>query len=777
MNCHRIVFAISIVIFCLISDTALGREIVRSGANAAHVSDSFKCSQNIELIIKAQERSFFTGQNIELQRLVGSARAILGFECSNISTIRVVGIAGKSRVYDGYSKKDQRWRLVQGKLQQPKPVIRKTASFSGEKKIGFPKVWESKTIEHSKQIGPYTVWVKKYGATPQNKTFMAHVMLQKKLRVGFPNLPYSSCDPIIIVDINAFGNSFNYDRFLNDRKGKNLPPEIIDGLYLMRDLLLEQCDELKAMRFKFYSNVRGKNNIQYTGTISSDKGWAIQEGIARTSFDHMKKIKLVYRDQFAPVNPAGIVYEGTCEKNPVLPLIQVHKTEPTKPWTGDLVVDIFDFKRAAKTVARIYQSQCPNVETISFTINPVPDEYACKDKEPCYLTWSKQDPKEVVSQYKYFEKPRLNDYNDVMNAFIEGNYQLLDQYTGYVRFFHNDFIEVYSDFCNKYMTERVAMDITPIETRYDSDGFIESQKQIAPTYRIYIDPRYLNRYQSFEVPNRAWAVNRMLRISTNKNSITETVRSVQRGVGMFIGDRNLIKNFLYDNKCKGKKTEVVYENLDRYFKRKPPIGVDGKIIESALPALKTSSVPPPAEIQTTPSDIAVDVAIGSWKAVVDNQPIELVLWPVSQNNKTLKGYFYIPRHDCVMPASLVKDMDQSAARYGKLGDLALRAGSYFAKDRKNNCALNTSDLNGRYKNTFQAGGYLTVDEKIDGLNFETTGFYLGKCIACSKSKTAPKKMDIKFRKAPVSSEMLNIINTFESSFSGKPDPGFLSEIQ
>ena len=176
------------------------------------------------------------------------------------------------------------------------------------------------------------------------------------------------------VAVNAQSNAdFNYGQFRNDRKGKNLPPTIIDAIYLMRDLLSEQCDEFKAMRFKFYSNTY-PDNIQYIGTISSDSNWAIQDGIVETSFDHLKKITITYRDQFSPVNPAGIYYEGTCEKNPVLPLRQVYKKEPTKPWTDDLQVELFNYKSVAKHVARMYQTECPSVETISFTMDPVPED-------------------------------------------------------------------------------------------------------------------------------------------------------------------------------------------------------------------------------------------------------------------------------------------------------------------------------------------------------------------------------------------------------------------
>ncbi len=572
MNCHRIVFVISIVIFCLISDTALGREIVRSGARSAHVSDSFKCSENIELTVKALDRSFFSGQNTELQRLVDSTRAVLGFECSNITTIRVVGLAGGSRVYDGYSKKDQNWRLVQGTLQTPMSVAQNKRSHTviKSRKIGFPKIRNTKS-RHQKQIGPYTVMAGYSGVIPQQGIMLqANVSLPKKYWINFERMQHGLCNTIMTVAVNVHGHAnYNYDRFRTNYKGKNLPPDIIDGIYLMRDLLSEQCDEFKAMRFKFYSNTYPEN-IRYIGTISSDSSWVIQDGIVPTSFDHLEIIRIGFKDQFSPVNPVGFGYEGTCDKNPVIHLEQVYNKEPSKPWTDDLQVEMAHYNSIGLKAAKMYKAKCPNVETISFAMDPFPEEYVCKDKEKCLLFWDKKNPSKVVPQFKYQEKPRLRDYDDVMTAFIAGNYDLLDQYKGYVRLFHNDFVEIYSDFCSGYMTDRVAVDVKTIETRYDSDGFVESQEQIGETYRIYIEPKFLDRFESFRAPNRAWALAKMIRIISNKTSIHATNRAVGRALDVFIGDRNMIKNFLNRNKCKGEKSQSVYENLDRYFRRMPP---------------------------------------------------------------------------------------------------------------------------------------------------------------------------------------------------------------
>jgi hypothetical protein len=65
-------------------------------------------------------------------------------------------------------------------------------------------------------------------------------------------------------------------------------------------------------------------------------------------------------------------------------------------------------------------------------------------------------------------------------------------------------------------------------------------------------------------------ITKMIRIILNKTSIHATNQAIGRTVNIFIGDRNMIKNFLNRNKCKGEKSQIVYENLDRYFRQMPP---------------------------------------------------------------------------------------------------------------------------------------------------------------------------------------------------------------
>lgn len=616
-NCYSMLILLLLVVVYPLFKDAQAKEIVRTDPLSAHVSDSFQCEETIELLVNAPNSSYFSKGNMRFQRMVSMAALTLGFQCPKITTFKVIGMVGASRVYDGHAKKNNRWILVDGPPPDPMAVFRKQPLDPGEKRsIGLPKVTESKELEHSKKIEPFFVLVHKGPVTPQGKTFQASVS-GPNVGIFFPNSANELCSELMSVDIMVRPNAFNYDKFRQTHKGSDLPLEVLHPLYLMRDLLLEQCGQLKAMRFKFYSMDPREKDLNYTGTLSSDNGWVIQDGLVSTSYDSTRKIHLQFRD---PSFAAGIDHQCSCEKNPILPLLQVNKTNQTKAWPEDIKTSMPDYTTVAKLIAKKYLSECPGTETISFSIDPIPEEYICDGNLPCYLTLSEKNPSTVMTdQFKAKpNEPELNDFNDVINAFALGNYKVLDQYTGYVRHFHNDFLEVFSDFCTANIKNPVIRDIKTIETRYDSEGFEESKSQVGRTYRVLIDQQYVDRFDSFWGPNKAWGVNLMMKRAMKQMTVKGRSGSMVKGVQAFISDRNLIKNFLATNKCQGEKVLLVYENLDRYFRHKPPLTLDQV---NSHPTEKKQVASPLDVNETKPSTARILVSGGS---PVDNQPAGII---------------------------------------------------------------------------------------------------------------------------------------------------------
>ena len=559
---------------------------------------------------------------------------------------------------------------------------------------------------------------------------------------------------------------------------KQDPRDLQTIIYNTWAFISDTCKSGELKKIKIIG--KANDTIVYEGHTNMQEGSKIFSDYIFDQKDSKNNIKisLKIRD---PHYPAGIDYEGTCETNPVLPLTQVYKTDQYNAMPLDIQIKMSDYKTMGKRVAQKYSLECPEVETISFTISPVPENYVCPAKKLCYLNWSIKKPSEVLTgEFKYLEGP--NDYNGIINAFIEGNYDLLDDYTGYVRLFHNDFLEVLSDVCNEdkscceFIENPKTFDIKNIETRYNSEGFVVSQEQIGETYRVFIDHRYADRFDSFYKLNQVWGATKIIERSMKQMTAMGRSQAIFKVAESFIYDRNLIKKFLNENKCRDKKMQTVYENLDRYYNRKPPLTLNGKtketteIITTSESPLKIEIIAMKALQSTLPLEhiVPVEIAIGSWKAVIEDQSIELVLWENPGNNNKLIGFAYMKKYDCLTLASA----------WNESGTFWLTFAEHNIKDRKNNCALNARPQNVSYDGT---ASITPINDNPDIINIEFKWLNLDKPVAWPKEaypKRQPleKKLSLELRREPLSLKMREILENYENEFAGKPDEKILSEI-
>jgi hypothetical protein len=88
------------------------RQLCRYKELTASVADSFKCSEKVTLTVTAPDDSAFKGDRINFQRLVGSARAVFGFECDKIKNILIHGMVGNKQVYQGISSAAGNWVVM-----------------------------------------------------------------------------------------------------------------------------------------------------------------------------------------------------------------------------------------------------------------------------------------------------------------------------------------------------------------------------------------------------------------------------------------------------------------------------------------------------------------------------------------------------------------------------------------------------------------------------------------------------------------------------------------
>lgn len=130
---------------------------------SAFAPAGFACGKEVTVTVRAPEEAVFARNRVELQKLIGGLRAILGFECPNatISNLVVVGEAGGRQVYRGSATASDDWRLTDIRTSpavSPAPASPVAAArgehFNSQTVVPFYIEWKNKLIEYVVQNVP-----------------------------------------------------------------------------------------------------------------------------------------------------------------------------------------------------------------------------------------------------------------------------------------------------------------------------------------------------------------------------------------------------------------------------------------------------------------------------------------------------------------------------------------------------------------------------------------------------------------------------------------------
>lgn len=89
---------------------AAERQLANIQGLSAIVQDGF-CGEKTEVTVRTSNASEFSGDKINLQRLIGALRMALGAECPQAKEITISGIFGNQQVYQGSVAEADDWAL------------------------------------------------------------------------------------------------------------------------------------------------------------------------------------------------------------------------------------------------------------------------------------------------------------------------------------------------------------------------------------------------------------------------------------------------------------------------------------------------------------------------------------------------------------------------------------------------------------------------------------------------------------------------------------------
>ena len=281
--------------------------------------------------------------------------------------------------------------------------------------LSAQKIWE-RTDEIREDHGPVHMHMTKMTNRDapiggfQASTFHRHNSVSTVFR--------GACNELITVEVVA-GDTRKLDltRFLETRSGQDLPiKEVLD---VLQKAISQECDDqIEVIRFTFRPAHHTEEDYNYEGTMIKTKGWTIEDGRIATAFDHHHTFEIGFRDMFSV---AGFRYRGGCQEHPVLMLEPQFANNQERALAKP--VKFYSWGTAAKTAAQLYLRECPQTEEIKFIINPVPQEYQCKNEgEDCFLISRKKDEWKVDSSQfdlKVYNSPIAN-FEDMVEVLAAG---------------------------------------------------------------------------------------------------------------------------------------------------------------------------------------------------------------------------------------------------------------------------------------------------------------------------------------------------------------------
>ena len=162
-----------------------------------------------------------------------------------------------------------------------------------------------------------------------------------------------------------------------------------------------------------------------------------------------------------------------------------------------------------------------------------------------------------------------NDYQAVIDNLAAENYGVLDAHAPLVRLFHNDFLEIYSDYCGEQILEPVSRRVPSIESEMARWGFETGDVEIEPMRTISLDKPYAKYFDQFEDQNRLYISNRIAeKVSKEHAAGRDANRAAKLAAGSFIRNYNKL-TFLIRDHCTDERVQRIYRNLLTYAPRIP----------------------------------------------------------------------------------------------------------------------------------------------------------------------------------------------------------------
>lgn len=411
-----------------------------------------------------------------------------------------------------------------------------------------PKVWGN-TQGNTYQLHGFNIRVSQIRTGGFHRTF--YTSFSDRKPGGYGNFVAEfkgDCAPAMDFQIRYLWNHDNeldLSRYKKTGKVKDLP--VMPMIDAMRQVLIDQCSGVQALRVKVHGFHSALRDNSYKGTFQKENGWKLEDGFVPllASADIKQKINFIH------ANAVKVYYEGTCTGKANINLVYIGNSlaSDTRKQANRL--------GAIKAFVKRYREICAGEEVVAVRPSSLPKHHRCKSDTECHHIFTKENNWNMVSSSILYEEPDPYTFATIIKTLSSDDPHAQKQDKLFKLFFVS-YMEQYGDNCRHKIANPVEVQYDYEEVTRDGQGY-ELSRDHLNSQTLYLDKGVAPLYDKYMRQRNAilaqWALTAAAKARANSQIGADSAFDAVR---FYKGNENHIKRLMTEG-CDSKKVALVYD--------------------------------------------------------------------------------------------------------------------------------------------------------------------------------------------------------------------------
>ena len=221
-----------------------------------------------------------------------------------------------------------------------------------------------------------------------------------------------------------------------------------------------------------------------------------------------------------------------------------------------------EYRSFARLAAPEFKKLCPEVEQIKFRPASNPAGFECEGD--CYLEARFSSDNWSVAPVGYDRtsgRETIQNFDDMLALMKAGDFSdIRNNYTGYYKQFHNQFLSAYSGKCGAHIENPVSFEFVTVENTIDSNGLTIGSRQVGQPYTITMDRKYEDAFFKYSNAVTVRLLDRILEAEVKARAGGPSSAGFETVFGEVVSDGERLNRFV-NQRCTHPEVMSVYNRL------------------------------------------------------------------------------------------------------------------------------------------------------------------------------------------------------------------------